>query len=274
MQNLRRLKLSLTALAGGLMFSTAQAHDFYIWPSYFSVNAEKPTDVTVDLSASHTPFRPDFALSSKGLKLYGTDGKEMRSSGFFETARRSTFDVPVESEGTYGIFYNDEPIYFTRYTIGARDTEKFLPGNKSKVKQALPKEAKNVETASYSTLAMSFLTNKAPTDTVLKAKGQGFELEPVTHPADYVTNEPVKARLLFNGQPVKDLKATVELEGAQYQAEPYNLELTSDQDGLVAFTPTHGGRYIFRVNHETSGNDPEADKEVSRIFYAFEVIHE
>lgn len=251
------------------------AHDIYIWPSFFTVNTDKPIHVPVDITASHTVFRPDFAMPSSGVKAYGVDGKQVRRVGaYFQGMRRSSFDFAIEAEGTYALVYERGPSYRSRYTIGKRETEKRLRGNKSEAREQMPKNGKNLETTKYFTVAMSYITNKAPTDAVLQPKNKGFEVVPVTHPADYVTGEDIQMKLLFEGKPVSDLDITIEKEGPQHQEEPLVLELKSDSKGMVEFSLEEGGRFMLKVYHKKKSDDVEADYDITRVYYAFEVIYE
>jgi len=254
---------------------TSHAHDIYIWPSFFSVDMDKPGSVTVDITATHTLFRPDFSMPSQGLKVYGTDGKQMRRIGsFYQGARRSTFDLAIQEQGTYALTYERGPSYFSRYTVGERKTEKRLRAKKSDAAKQMPENGGDLETTKYYTVAMSYVTNQAPSETVLEPKKTGFELVPVTHPADYVTGEDIQIKLLFDGEPVPELDLVVEKEGPQYQQTPFALELKSDKHGLIDFNLEEGGRFMLKVNHKKESDDPEADYEVTRIYYAFDVIYE
>lgn len=270
------LLIKLVMSWGVVLFTTqVSAHDIYIWPSYFTVNSDKVVKVPVDVTATHTTFRPDFSMPSQGVEVYGVDGKEQRRRGnYYEGARRSTFDLSVEEEGTYGLVYVRDGSYHTRYKVGKSDKFKRARLNKSEASKELPAKAKEVITAKYRTVAMSFLTNKAPTSAVLKAKNKGFELVPVTHPADYVTGESLEIAFLFEGKPVENVEVVIEQEGPQYKENPAALTLKANEDGVINFTLENGGRYMLKVNNEQVSDDPEADIEITRVFYAFEVIYE
>ncbi|MEM6999206.1 MAG: DUF4198 domain-containing protein [Pseudomonadota bacterium] len=263
-------------LAAVLLLTAANAvhaHDIYIWPSFFSVSMENAGHVPVDITASHTTFRPDFAMGSDGLAVYGVDGKQMRRTGaFFEGMRRSTFDLPIAAAGTYALKYHSGPSYRTTYVIGRSKEPKFARGNKQEAK--VPTKAKDVKTTVYISRGMAYITNNAPTDTVLAPIGNGFELVPVTHPADYVTGEEIVISLQRDGQPVAGQAVVIELEGPNYQAQPVVFELESGDDGQVTFTPEQGGRYMTKVLAERELDSPLADVEITRIYYAFEVIYE
>lgn len=271
-----KLSALFTGAAIALAASQASAHDIYIWPSYFSLNSDKATTVPVDITASHTTFRPDFAMSSDGAKVFGVDGKQVRRLGaYFEGARRATFDLNVDGEGTYALVYESGPTYFSSYTIGKRDTKKFMRGkNKVEAQAEMPEEGKNLETSKYFTVAMSYVTNKAPTDAVMQPKNHGFEVIPVTHPADYVTGEEIEVKFLFDGKPAADTEFTIEKEGPQYQEKPTVLELKTDAEGKSTFTFEEGGRYMLKVYDKRDSLDDTADFDITRVYYAFEVIYE
>ena len=264
--------LASLLLAGS---GAAYAHDIYIWPSFFSVSMEEPWALPVDISASHTTFRPDFAMGSDGLEVYGVDGEPIRRLGaFFEGARRSTFDLPIAAEGTYALKYRSGPRYTTTYVIGRSTEPKRFRGDKQAAAAAVPSKARDVKTTAYLSVGMAYVTNNAPSDAVLKPVGSGFELVPVTHPADYVTGEEIVISLLRDGKPVSGQDVVIELEGPQYRDQPVVFELKSNEAGELSFTPEHGGRYMTKVLAEREIDSPLADLEVTRVYYAFEVIYE
>ena len=272
--NLKRSAFKKKLLAGFLLTvsGTATAHDIYIWPSFFTANIEESGHIPVDITASHTTFRPDRAMTSDGLEVYGVDGKRTTAGAFFKGMRRSTFDMPVSVEGTYAVKYRSGPSYGTTYVIGRNEEPKFTRGNKQEAD--VPRKARDVKTTAYHSLGMAFITNNKPSDAVLQPTGSGFELVPVTHPADYVTGEAITISLMRDGEPVVDQEVMIELEGSNYREEPIEFELTSNNEGLVTFTPEHGGRYMAKVRSERKVKSRLTDVELTRIYYAFEVIHE
>ncbi|MEM8661231.1 MAG: DUF4198 domain-containing protein [Pseudomonadota bacterium] len=253
----------------------AYAHDIYIWPSFFTASIEESGHIPVDITASHTTFRPDYAMASDGLEVYGVDGKRLNDTGgFYEGMRRSTFDLPVTAEGTYGLKYRSAPRYITSYVIGRSEEPKFVMGNKEQTAADIPSKARDVKTTTYLSVGMAFVTNNAPTDEALQATGSGFELIPVTHPADYVTGEEIVISLMRDGAPVAGQDVVIELEGPNYRDQPVVFELLSDAAGQVTFTPEHGGRYMTKVLSELKVDSPLTDAELTRVYYAFEVIYE
>lgn len=279
MSNKNIMKRTLLSAVGGMVIAsvtgTAMAHDTYIWPSYFTINADKPTHVAVDLTVSNTALRPEFSVSSNGVKVLGVNGKEIHRIGpYYQGHKRSSFDLAIEETGTYGLFYQQEPRYLTRYTLSKTDKKKRLRANKKEAIKQLPKNAKDIKTAKYNTVSMSFVTNKAPTTEALAPKNKGFELIAVTHPSDYITGEPIVLQALFNGKPVENVEMVVELEGTQYRKDPQAIDVKTNRKGKAKFTLQTGGRYLLKTSHETTSTSDLADVDVTRIFYVFEVIFE
>ena len=82
----KRLVLACSYLVGSMLSSASNAHDIYIWPDYFTLNSDKSTTVPVDITATHTTYRSDFSMPSEGVKIFGTDGKEIRYRGAFSNS--------------------------------------------------------------------------------------------------------------------------------------------------------------------------------------------
>ena len=80
--------------------------------------------------------------------------------------------------------------------------------------------------------------------------------------------------LLRDGEPVSGQSVVIELEGPQYQAQPVVFELESNDAGTVSFTPEVGGRYMTKILAERVLDSALADTEITRVYYAFEVIYE
>lgn len=238
-------RILLSAIGSMVIASSSMAHDTYIWPSYFNINAEKPTHVVVDLTVSNTALRPEFSVPSNGVKVLGVDGKEIRRIGpYYQGHKRSSFDLAIDEAGTYGLFFQQEPRYLTSYTLNKADKPKRLRANKKEAVELLPEKAKDIKTAKYNTVSMSFITNKAPTTAALSPKNKGFELITVTHPSDYITGESIELQALYNGKPVKNVEMVIELEGTQYRKDPQAIEIKTNRNGKGEFTLQTGGRHL------------------------------
>ncbi len=259
-----------------LLATNVAAHDIYIWPSDFTLNKVKPSSVTIDLTAGYTPYRHGRSMPSSDVKLTNIDGSEMKlKGGFYQGNSRSVFDLPITEQGTYAIAYKRQPSYYTTYKMKNVEKKKFKRINKVEAKKQLPKEAFEVKSFISTSTAMAFITNKSPSRNVFEPTNEGLELIPVTHPADYVTNEKITIKFLFDGKPIKGVEASIELEGAQYRKASEVSVKTSSAKGEIYFTLEQGGRYVIKVGHKQDlVGSKLADVRSDRIFYAFEVIYE
>ncbi|MBR7889767.1 DUF4198 domain-containing protein [Marinomonas sp. A79] len=268
------LKLSLCAL-GIVAASSSFAHDLMIMPAK-SIVTKAPADVAVDISASHGVYRYDKAVSVDGIMVYGPDGKHMRDIGtVVKSATRTSFDLAIETDGTYKIVYgSSRGGYMTTYTIGARDTHKRERLSKSELAGKIPEGAKNVETIKMNRYSMAFITSKMPTDAVITPSNKGFEVIPVTHPADYVNGEEIALKVLMNGKPVEGVSIAIKSESGIYTGNQEPIKLSTNKAGIASVTLEEAGRYSAMFNYEAASQDPEADKEVNSVFYSFEVVYE
>lgn len=267
----------ITATTALLMLSASVlAHDLDIFPSAHHVG-KTPKAVPVDITATHGVYRFDFPVSADGITVFGVDGEPVRAIGtVVQSARRTSFDLQLNEEGTYKIIYDQgRPFYMTYYTVGDRDTQKRLRGaNKSAAAEQAPANAKNLETVKYIRSAVTFINAKKPTKAVLEPTGKGFELVPVTHPADYVNGEPITLRILLDGKPLAGADVHIYAEHGQYNGKSEPITLQTNEAGEVTTTFEEGGRFAARILYTRASQDKEADKDALALFYTFEVVYE
>ena len=270
--------LKAAALSAGLLCGgwsvTAQAHPMWILPAEFNVSGDESTWVTFDASASHTVFGYDKGVSLSYVQIYSPDGDKNRLRSFFKGARRSVFDLLLEQDGTYKVSLQRPPFYFTSYKVGNSERPKRMMANKIEAASQLPKNATDVKTLMIDKSSVAFVTRNAPTDGVYKPTGKGFELNPMTHPNDFVVGEEVVIEALMDGKPVAGVEFEVTPGGTQYRDERRSLELVSDSKGRIRFTPEQAGPWLLMADHEMSIDSPMADLRLIQRFVTFEVIPE
>ncbi|MEO9274473.1 DUF4198 domain-containing protein [Marinomonas sp. 5E14-1] len=268
------LKASLCAL---IIFtaSYSAAHDLMVLPAK-SIVTKAPDKVAVDVTATHGVYRFDKPVTPNNISVYGPDGEKIRNIGtIIKSATRTSFDLAVDSDGTYKILYSyPESSYATTYTIGARNTKKRERLSKSQLEGVIPNDAKNIETVKSTRYAMSFVTAKTPTFEPLEPTNTGFEVIPVTHPADYVNGEEIAFKALINGNSIAGVTVEIRAEAGIYNSDLETLSLATDQEGIASLTMENAGRYEAVFSYESDSQDPEADKEKFVVFYTFEVVHE
>jgi len=264
-------KLILTTLLGGtLAATTASAHPVWMLPGEFNLSSDKPEWVSVDATASHTVFGADKGIGLRDLRITTPEGKSERIGSYFKGHRRSVFDLELEQEGTYEMKIQGKPWVMTYYKIGKRGTEKRGFFDKLEAESKLPEGAFDVETISVNRQSLAYVTRMAPTDKVLETEGKGFELQAVTHPNDVIAGEEVELKLLMNGKPAVGAEIKITASGTKYRDDRGNIELTTDSEGALNFTPSQPGPYLLTANFEQKSDSPRFDKTVSVIFLTFE----
>ncbi|ADN75986.1 Nickel transport complex, NikM subunit, transmembrane [Ferrimonas balearica DSM 9799] len=264
-----------TLLGAGLvlgMVATAQAHPLWILPSHFTISKAEGEWVTVDATAAHATFAFDKPTSADPAHIIMPDGRSERPDALFKGKRRSVFDFFFVEEGTHKLVNSRTPFYMTTYLVGRRDSERRVPANKAERELIVPEEAREVKTIKFEPRGESYVTVMAPNRTALEATKKGFEMVPVTHPADIIENEEVTFQYLYNGEPVEGLKVDVTREGTLYRASQEAISVETNAKGEVTFTPAQAGRYIAAASHtQVLENDPMADAHRTMLNITFEV---
>ncbi len=202
--------------------------------------------VTFDTAASDNLFIPDHQpMRLEGLKIWAPDGTEAKPENASSGRFRSTFDLHLTQPGTYKIA-NGMSMVMGGFKQGGE--QKRLPRgtNAETLAAAIPADATDVKIGEISSRMETFVTMGEPNATVLKATGKGLEMEPVTHPADLVSDEPAKLRFLIDGQPAAGLAVKVIVGGTRYRAATDELVVTTDKAGIA--TIKWPGAGMFWIN--------------------------
>lgn len=256
-----------------LVSSVASAHPRWVLPSQFTVSKAGGEWVTFDVTASHGTFVMDKPAGSETARIVMPDGRQERPNFVLLGKRRSVFDFYFEEEGTHKVRVNMVPSYSTYYKAGKRDTKKRLKANKAERAAVLPESARDVETTLWFTRAETYITVGKPNDKALELQGQYLELVPITHPADIVAEEPVKFQLFFNGKPQQGVKAEITRDGTLYRNQSEQIDVVSDEQGFIEFTPEIAGRYLLKSLYKAPlENNQLADNVGASIHFTFEVV--
>lgn len=271
-----KTKMKTVALAsvmamGLAVTTTAQAHPRWVLPSHFTVSKEGGDWLTFDVTASHGTFVFDKPAGSDQAFVVMPDGRSERPNFVVRGKRRSMFDFFFTEEGTHKVAINNQPSYYTQYKAGRRDTVKWARANKAERHDVLPEQARDVVTQLSYTRAESYITVGMPTDKALEIEGKMLEMKPVTHPSDIIEGEPVTFQFFFNGEPQEGVTAEITREGTMYRNHQEQIDVVSDKDGKVIFTPEVAGRYLMKANYKGELKDnPLADKASANVHLTFE----
>ncbi|EPP5328597.1 DUF4198 domain-containing protein [Vibrio diabolicus] len=271
-----KTKIKAVALASVMAMglaatTTAQAHPRWVLPSHFTVSKEGGDWLTFDVTASHGTFVFDKPAGSDQAFVVMPDGRSERPNFVVRGKRRSMFDFFFTEEGTHKVAINNQPSYYTQYKAGRRDTVKWARANKAERHDVLPEQARDVVTQLSYTRAESYITVGMPTDKALEIEGKMLEMKPVTHPSDIIEGEPVTFQFFFNGEPQEGVTAEITREGTMYRNHQEQIDVVSDEDGKVIFTPEVAGRYLMKANYKGELKDnPLADKASANVHLTFE----
>ncbi|UMM05406.1 DUF4198 domain-containing protein [Vibrio campbellii] len=271
-----KTKMKAVALASVMAMglaaaTTAQAHPRWVLPSHFTVSKEGGDWLTFDVTASHGTFVFDKPAGSEQAFVIMPDGRSERPNFVVRGKRRSMFDFYFEEEGTHKVAINNQPSYYTQYKAGRRDTVKWAKASKADRASVIPEKARDVVTQLSYTRAESYVTVGMPTEKALEIEGKLLEMKPLTHPSDIIEGEEVIFQFFFNGEPQQGVTAEITREGTLYRNHQEQIDVVSDKDGKITFTPEVAGRYLLKANYKGElKNDPLADKASANVHLTFE----
>ena len=271
-----KTKMKAVALASVMAMglaaaTTAQAHPRWVLPSHFTVSKEGGDWLSFDVTASHGTFVFDKPAGSEQAFVIMPDGSSERPNFVVRGKRRSMFDFYFEEEGTHKVAINNQPSYYTQYKAGRRDTVKWAKASKADRASVIPEKARDVVTQLSYTRAESYVTVGMPTEKALEIEGKLLEMKPLTHPSDIIEGEEVIFQFFFNGEPQQGVTAEITREGTLYRNHQEQIDVVSDKDGKITFTPEVAGRYLMKANYKGElKNDPLADKASANVHLTFE----
>lgn len=270
---LKVLSLACLVTAGLGVASVAQAHPRWVLPSHFTVSKEGGDWLSFDVTASHGTFVFDKPASIETTQVVMPDGRIAYPNFTIRGKRRAIFDFFFEEEGTHKIHINQMPRYYTFYKAGRRDTEKRMEANKADRMTILPEKSRDVVTQVSYTRAESYVTVGKPSTKAMELTGKYLEMVPVTHPSDIVEGEPVTFQFFFNGKPQAGVTADITREGTLYRNHQDQIDVVSDKDGKITFTPEVAGRYLMKSNYKGMvENDPMYDRANVNVHLTFETL--
>ena len=272
-KKLNSLAIVCTVAAGFMLSTVANAHPRWILPSHFTISKEGGDWLTFDVTASHGTFVMDKPAGSESATIVMPDGHKERPDFVLRGQRRSVFDFHFTEEGTHRVEVNGEPGFATQYKAGKRDTEKRLRANKVERASLLPEGSRDVTTTMMFTRAETYITVGKPSEKAFPLEGKYLELQPITKPADIVATEPVRFQLFFEGKPQAGVKAEITRDGTLYRNQQEQIDVVSDDQGFIEFTPEVAGRYILKASHKAALTDnPLADALDASVHLTFEAV--
>jgi len=265
--------LASSMLVVSLLAHNVSAHDRWILPNEFNTSAEgeKGVWITSDVTAGNQVFVFDKPFGSEDIEIITPQGKKEYPSSSYRGGRKSVFDYQLTQPGTYRFQKEVSAKYYSKYKVKGSEKEIHTRVDKSATKTMMPKGAYDLQGALYISRVETYVTLNKPNKEAFKPTGEYLELLPITHPADIIENNETEFKMIFKGNAVKDVEVSIVREGTLYRNQIEAIEVSSNSQGIIKFTPPKAGRYLLHATYEKALNDNKlADKMVNAIFLTFE----
>jgi uncharacterized GH25 family protein len=277
------LKWTALTLAVCLPLS-AQAHRAWMLPSATVLSGEAPW-ITVDAAVSNDLFyfehfplllegigKP-LALPARGaapaaadaaqkapapapmrrpankLLILAPDGSDVQAENGAVGRYRSTFDVQLTQKGTYKLAVASGGLMASWKENGL--AHRWM-GKAEDLAKQVPAKADELRVVQSNNRIEVFVTAGDTTDTVFKPTKTGLEMLPITHPNDLFAGETAEFTFLLDGKPAKNLEVVVIPGGNRYRDATDELNLTTDDKGVLSVTWPTPGMYWLEAELKTS----------------------
>lgn len=255
----------LAALAAPLIIGAAAtpvlAHTPYLLPNTF--DAERPRVTIQGALTEDDYFNPDIALNVPEIVETLPSGQATALKPNITLKDLTVIEAALDQSGTYRFSTGQ---YAGRKSTFAHVGGKWLmvrPNNRTGgdgppgVAEAdVPADAEK-RTSEQVQVVETYVSKGAPTDTVLKTTGQGFELKPITHPNAVFLDQGFAFQLLVDGKPVANQAISVYRAGNIYDDRRIAVQLKTGADGKGTVAFTQPGVYLLTTQYPATRPGPD-----------------
>ncbi len=292
--------IAAATLLSAVAATPALAHRQWLLPAA-TIFSGADDWVTVDAAVSNDLFLPDhFPMPTDGIEVWQPDGSKGKIENASTGRYRSTFDVHLVQKGTWKIGTSGSGLSGSfkvngeEWRLGGRRGPpagapgapqagggaqppagaggRPMPRSVASVEE-IPAGATEVKLTESARRNEIFVTSGTPTDTVFQPTGKGLEMLPLTHPSELVATETARLKFLVDGKPVAGLKVTAIPGGKRYRDGEDALEVTTDAQGVAAFTwPTAGMYWLDTELTDDHPSNPRANQRRMNYTATLEVM--
>lgn len=236
----------------------AHAHMQWLRPSEFNVALNGGSVwIDVDMSVAERVFDIERPLEAGSISITQPDGNRTRQDRIFTNHVRTNFELELQSAGTYKIDVLNGPIVRQRPAPKPTPVMSNAPANRPVTKMV--------------SRLVAYVTADAPNNKAISTTNEWLELVPLSHPADMVAGEPIRFKLLFNGNPVLDSAVVLMPAGSRYSDKSPDHAYRTDQHGEVEIVAGLAGVYALKADMTKAlENDPEAEQLRAMSYLIFE----
>jgi uncharacterized GH25 family protein len=263
---MKKIKLTLLALALAAVVLPAHAHRPWLLPSATLADGKEPT-VIIDGAVSENYFEFDhMPLRMDSVVVTGPDGAVLALPAITSGRLRNSFDLKMPKPGTYRVAIVSK-VVTASYKAGA-EVKRFR-GTEEAFAKEVPGDAPELTVNRQFSRMETFVSATQTSTEVLKPSGTGLELVPVTHPNDMHAGEKASWRFELNGKPLANFAFSLIPGGVKYRGVLGEIRLSTDANGVANMTLPAAGMYAlnaaFPVSSEKGGG---AVPPASRYSYA------
>ncbi|RRS09797.1 DUF4198 domain-containing protein [Pseudoalteromonas sp. J010] len=273
--------MKISTLVSGVLVALAaysplsEAHRVWIKPSTTVVSGDSEW-ITFDAAIANGIFNPDhYAYPLERLSALSPSGSKVELKNATKLKYRSVFDIELNQQGTYKVF-NQSRSLVARWT-DENGKKHYWPGrgktgSVEAFNKEVPKTAKDLSVSDVARRLEVFVTLGAPNNTALEPTGKGLELNPVTHPNDLYTGEPITLQYTMDGEPAKGAEVIVVRQDEKYRDNSQPSKYTTNVKGEVTLTLSEPGMYWFEVEYEDDKAQAPATKRTGSYVTTLEVL--
>lgn len=232
-----------------LLATPVLAHSPYLKPNMFQPDPKRD-HVTVEASFSEDDLRPDIGMAADKWHATAPDGSAVALTPAASLKDATYLEVPLTADGTWRISTGERMGRVAKAAVQGNNVRFLGPDDK-------PWPSETVVDVQSVTRADVFITRGKPS--AVPAPENDLEIWPVSHPNDAYAGDPVRVRLLDSGKPVAGEHITIHGDEKIYQENvPAPLDLVSDANGEISFTPDHAGLYLLQARVRAPSQDNPA----------------
>ncbi|QFU22194.1 DUF4198 domain-containing protein [Shewanella eurypsychrophilus] len=262
----------ITSLLLAGLSTSVNAHEVWINTGSFELNSDEQTTYSLDVARSAEAFIAEANHHVSYLNVLTPSGQKKRLDAVFSGKNKEVFEQNFSESGTYHFRSPATQVFLTFYRDAAGKKHKIgLP--KSRYNE-LPDNIKIERTVEKQMITEAYISYNGFSDPQYNKAQQGITIIPSKHPNMFTTGDKISFTALFEGKPLANAEFAIKSLNSIYHPEFDQIELMTDKDGQVEFTPSDSGRYIVAVEHAvTLKNTKEADQRSVELFLSFDVVN-
>ena len=260
-----------TLLIAGICTS-ANAHEVWINTGSFELNSDKQTTYSLDVARSADAFIAEANHQVNYLNVVSPTGKKSQLDAAFSGKNKEVFEQDFTENGTYHFRSPITHVFLTFYRDAAGKKHKV--GMSKSHYDELPENSKVERTVEKQMITEAYISYNGFTNPQYNQAQQGITLIPSKHPNMFTVGDKIGFTASFDGKPLANAEFSIKSLNSIYDPDFEQIELTTDDNGQIEFTPSDSGRYIVAVEHSMQlHNDKEADQRSVELFLSFDVVN-